>query len=208
MLITLADMKDYLGETGTTYDDFLTEQLEIISDAIEKYCGRSFITKSYTQTIYRDQFENRDDKTIYLASYPLVAITSIELDGVAVTGYRVEYGPGKIFKIDGFINTGDELVIEYTAGTTEVPRPIRQAIYSIVEEKYNKKKSGVSINFGSDVQSISIPGTVSISYDYSLQGNERKNAFGTILGNYVNILDMYRTERRIVGKLEETRYVQ
>lgn len=208
MLVTLQETKTYLSipALNTTYDSFLTQQITVISDSIEKYCGRKFLENTYTQTIYRDQLESKSDKQISLLHYPLISIESITLDGLDVTGYRVEYDYSKLTKIDGFIGTGEELLIEYTAGYSETPSPIKQTIFSLIEEKYNKMKSGVSVNFGSDVQSISIPGTISIAYDYSLQGNDRKNGFGMILGNYLNVLDMYRSERRLIGKIEETRY--
>lgn len=208
MLVTLNEMKDYLGIpfATTTYDGFLTEQITVISEAIEKYCGRKFSSATYTQTIYKDQFENKNDKTIYLLHYPLKTINTIKLDNVNITGYRIEYDYSRITKIDGFINDGEELVINYTAGYDVIPAPIRQTVFSLVEEKYNKKKAGIPVNFGNDVQSIAIAGTISISYDYSLQANDRKGAFGMILGNYLNVIDMYRSERRLIGRIEETRY--
>ena len=47
MLVTLADLKTYLGEATTTYDAFLTEQIGFFSDAIETYCGRKLLSASY-----------------------------------------------------------------------------------------------------------------------------------------------------------------
>ena len=71
-------------------------------------------------------------------------------------------------------------------------------------ERYNKKSSGVDLNFGSDVQRVSIPGAISIDFDYSLSNNERKSAYGVILGSNSNILDDWRSERSVIGsgKLE------
>lgn len=208
MLVTLEETKTYLSIPSgtTTYDNFLNQQIAVLSDSIEKYCGRKFLETSYTQTIYKDQLSSKSDKQISLLHYPLVSIDSIKLDGVDVTGFRIEYEYSKLTKIEGFIGTGEELLIEYTAGYSDTPSPIKQSIFSLIEEKYNKLKSGVAINFGSDVQSISIPGTISIAYDYSLQSNDRKNGFGMLLGNYLNVFDMYRSERRLIGKIEETRY--
>jgi len=71
----------------------------------------------------------------------------------------------------------------------------------LVKERYNKHTSGIDLDFGSDIQSISIPGTISVAYDYSLQNNERKTAFGAILGNYVNTLDYFRSERPLIGSV-------
>ncbi len=44
---------------------------------------------------------------------------------------------------------------------------------------------------------------MSIDFDYTLQANERKTGFGMILGNYVNILDQYRSERPLIGAIKE-----
>lgn len=207
-LVTLSEVKTYLGIPNgtTTYDDFITGQIAVYSEAVEAYCGRAFLAQAYTQTIYRDQFERKTDKVIHLATYPLNTIAFIKLDDVLVTGYRVEYDISRLTHPYGFINQGEVLTISYNAGYAYTPAPVKQVIYSLIEEKYTKKTSGVSINFGSDVQSVSIPGTISIAYDYSLQANERKTAMGMLLGNYVNVLDMYRTERAVLGKLEETKY--
>jgi len=76
---------------------------------------------------------------------------------------------------------------------------VRSVVYSLVEERYNKKLNGVNLNFGSDIQSVSIAGTISVQFDYSLESNTRKIGMGTILGNYVNVLDKYRSERVISG---------
>ena len=80
-----------------------------------------------------------------------------------------------------------------------MPTTIQYVVKAIVEERYNKKLSGVSLNFGSDVQRISIPGTISIDFDYTLTSNDRVNAFGNLLGSYLNLLDFYRSERAILG---------
>jgi hypothetical protein len=203
-----SDMIDEIGTTtsfdqrdetsDTTYDDFLTEQIEVVSDAIEAYCGRKFLSAPYAQTFYFDDFNNYP-KEIELYMYPVSSIDSVEEDEEAITDYRTNKPFGILTRKEGWFQTGDELVIQYTAGFTTLPSPIRQVVYNVVEERYNKKTSGVALNFGSDVQRVSIPGTISIDFDYTLTQNERTNAFGSILGNNLNVLDAYRSERVIVG---------
>lgn len=197
MLVTLSDVKSYLGITGTTYDAFLTEQITLVSDTIEAYCRRKFLSASYTQTFYSD--ENSPSKTLSLFMYPVISVASVVADDVAVTGYRTNKGTGILTRPDSYFFLGKETVVTYTAGFTTLPTPIRQVIYSLMEERYNKKVSGVAINFGSDVQRVSIPGTISIDFDYTLQNNERTSAFGTILGSYVNSLSYYRSHRAVLG---------
>jgi len=211
MLVTLDNTKTYLGIPllTTTYDTFLTQQIEIISEAIENYCQRSFNSASYTQTFYKDEFQ-KDQRVMDLLPlyhFPVISIASVtvkadELDtGTAYTDYRLHKPTGWLNKkqYEYFFTEGEIIEVVYTAGYATIPKTIENAVYSLVSERYNKKINGIDLNFGSDVQSISIPGTISIAYDYSLQDNERKTAFGAILGKYVNTLDYFRSERAIVG---------
>lgn len=206
MLVTLSDMKTYLGISGTTYDTFLTEQITLVSDVIESYCGRKFIQDQYIQTFYKDDFTEAFVKELPLFHYPVSSVASIEEDDVALEGIRIQYPNGILTNTIGFFMSGDKVEVTYTAGYLQanIPTPIQSVVKSIVEEKYNRKVSGISLNFGSDVQSISIPGAISIAFDYSLTSNDRVNAYGNLLGNYVNMIDKFRSSRAIMGsgKLE------
>lgn len=196
MLVTLSDLKAYLGEATTTYDTFLTEQIGFFSDAIETYCGRKLLSASYVQTFYKQDY-NIPQKNLLTYHYPLTAITHVKEDTVAITNYRAHTPTGTLTSDQYFLQCADILEISYTAGFATLPSPIRYAIYGLCEGVYNKRKSGVALNFGSDVQRISIPGTISIDFDYTLTANDRKNAFGNMLGSYLNVIDAYRSERSI-----------
>lgn len=215
MLVSLSDMKIYLGIplVDTTYDVFLTQQIQTISEAIENYCGRKFESTTYTQLFYKDDYIKRDlpRDTLIMYHFPLISVNSVkskqlESDvGEDITNYRTHKPTAKITNKDYFdMFCFSEIVeVNYTAGFATIPFVIQNAVYSLVQERYNKKINGVDLNFGSDVQSISIPGTISIAYDYSLNDNERKSAFGAILGKYINTLDFYRSERTLIGKIED-----
>lgn len=218
MLVTLDDMKNYLGIPliDTTYDAFLTMQIQIISEAIESYCRRSFASATYTQTFYKEEMLERSTilDTLHLYQFPTTVITSVkeivedtlEETLLSPTTYRVNNPVAWISKkgYENFFQNGDVVEVEYVAGFATIPFTIQNAVYSLVQERYNKKVNGIDLNFGSDVQSISIPGTISVAYDYSLQNNERKTAFGAILGSYVNTLDYFRSERALSGDLRLT----
>jgi len=201
MLVTLAEMKTYLGITGTTYDTFLTEQITLVSDVIENYCRRKFLTATYAETFYRDDFEELAPKVIETFHYPIQTITSVieDITTLAVTDYRAQKDYGILTSTSSFFRNGDPLVITYTAGADTAPTPVRSVVFSIVEERYNKKVAGVALNFGSDVQRVSIPGTISIDFDYTLTKDERNKSFGNLIGPYANMLDPYRSERAIMG---------
>jgi hypothetical protein len=208
MLVSLADMKSYLGITGTDYDVFLTQQITLISEAIELYCNRKFESATYTQSYYRDEYLKEYSPTsVTLYHFPISVINSIieKTDnsdpGTAVNDYRLNKPTGIVFTIDGnrFFNNGSIVEVEYVAGYATIPATIQSVVYALVSERYNKKINGIDLDFGADVQRISIPGTISVDFDYSLSNNDRKTPFGVILGSHVNVLDYYRSDRRIVG---------
>jgi hypothetical protein len=218
MLVSLANMKSYLGLAGNTYDTFLTLQLNLVSEAIEGYCRRSFIQDTYTETFYRKDF-TKAPVALDLYHTPVVSIASItefvtDGDDQVIEDYTLHKPTGRIdFRGErtyGAFTPGfDYIEVEYTAGHLEadVPALIQNVVYSVVQERYNKKINGIDLNFGTDVQRISIPGTISIDFDYSLNNNERKSHFGQILGSHLNVLDAFRTERALVGTVRRT-YVQ
>jgi hypothetical protein len=216
MLVTLNEMKAYLGLSSTTeFDAFLTTQITIVSDAIEQYCNRKFEQADYLQTFYREDFSHDDQlKIVPLAMYPVVDLVEVvqkvnESDsiGVEIEEYRVHKPTGILHKNNcsgSFFSVGDILEVTYSAGYAEIPALITSVVYSIVQERYNKKVNGIDLNFGSDIQRISIPGTIGIDFDYSLQNNERKTHFGSILGNHVNVIDTFRSEQAIIGSVRIT----
>lgn len=198
-------MKASLGISSTDYDVFLTEQLQVVSDAVEGYCNRKFEVGNWVESIYADDVSVDWLTRIFTRHFPVNTITSIfekadETDtGTELTGYRFQKELGRVSRPDGFFRSGRLLEITYNSGYATIPALIQSVVKSVVSERYNKKLNGIDLSFGSDVQSISIPGTLSISYDYSLSSNERKSAFGNILGNNLNILDAFRSERAVVG---------
>jgi hypothetical protein len=203
-LVTLADMKTYLGVVGAGDDAFLEDQLAVISDTVEAYCGRVFSLNTYTQTFYADEMEV-PSREVYLFHYPLNTLTEVLKDGEDITSEIRPHKPTARLVTNNrrlfFGNFTSEMVITYDAGYSTIPAIIQSVVKSLVEERYNKKKAGLDLNFGRDVQSISIPGTINVQFDYTLQANERKNAYGMILGDYTNTLDPFRSERALIGEI-------
>lgn len=199
-LVTLASIKSYLGVSTTDYDNFLTDQEEIIADAIEGFCGRKFAEATYVQTFYASDYSDIQ-KDLKMFHYPLTLVTDIKEDGVSVdlTEFRIHYPTGAITKPEYFFAGVEKVEFYYKAGYAVIPSTVRNVLYSLIQEKYTKKVSGVPLNFGSDVQRVSIPGVMSIDFDYTLESNLRKNAYGLVLGSYMNLLDTYRSERRVIG---------
>ncbi len=201
MLDTLNNVKSRLNIATTQYDTFLTGQIQLVSDTIEAYLRRKVLTTTFTQHFYRTDYCL--SRMLELFCYPVQTITSIIEDGgppIDPTTYRIHKPTGILLKTDRtYFYGADETVIIYVAGYVTLPIPIRSVLDSVVQERFNKQSSGVDLNFGSDVQRISIPGTISIDFDYTLNNNDRGSDFGVILGNNLNILDRFRSDRAILG---------
>lgn len=206
MLMSLEQVKKALNIpcSDSANDDFLIAQINLISEAMEIYCGRKFNLASYTQEFYRDEIAKDIVREVLLYHYPVVNVVSVQQNNEDIVGYRVVKNTGLIRKRDGlFSDTEVPLVVKYSAGYQDLPYTLQSVLTSLVGERYNKKVSGVDLNFGSDVQRISIPGTISIDYDYTLENNSQGVALGIILGTQANILDQFKSERKIVGTLRE-----
>lgn len=201
MLVTDQEIQDYLGSSyDAAYDDFLDQQNQVISDAVETYCGRVFSEGDWIQTFYADDFQS-GTKELKLFHYPVSEVTAITAGTLDISDdIRLHKPTGTIVNATtGFFLNNDELTVEYTAGYAEIPSVIKSVVLEIISEEYNKKLSGVPLSFGNNVQRISIPGTISVDFDYSLQSNDRSTPLGTLLGSHVNVLDAYRSERVVVG---------
>lgn len=208
MLVTLAEMKTYLNEVTATYDDFLTQQIVLMSETIANYCGRVFESANYVQTFYYDDFNNLK-KSLPLYHFPMQTINSVtDSEGTVIDPslYRITKS-GLLTNKDGWFQNRLDIVVDYDAGYSTIPEVIKSVVYSLVEERYNKKKTGMAINFGKDVQSVSIPGVMRVQYDYNLTTNDRNNKFGMIIGDYGNVLDYFRSERPLIGSIVGGTYV-
>lgn len=215
MLVSLSDIKDYLGIVDGSQDSYLTSELLLFTEAIENYCNRKFEVATYVEKIHHRDFYNTRDH--YLYHFPVVNVISAiekakdEDDITLVT--LVNKRTGKLNIVDDneyltglFVNTGRSgyMEITYDAGYSTVPLEIQEAVKMLIQARYNKKNSGVDFNFGSNVQRVSVPGVMGIDFDYTLSTNERTNKYGMILGDYQNIFDNYRSERTLIGDSEIT----
>lgn len=211
MLVSLADMKTYLGITDSSQDVYLTEQLTYVSDAVELYCNRKFEEATYTQTFYREDY-NRQLKELFTHQYPITAITSVKdiTNDVTLTttDYRVMKDLGKLVRIYDarkhawFCDT-DQVEIEYDAGFEIVPSVIQMVIKKIVAEEYSKKEMNGKMPIMEGTQSVAIAGVMSVSFDTSHYHENRNLLLGEILGKYANVLDIYRSSRNIMPPPED-----
>ena len=157
MLVTLDEMKTYLGEATTGYDDFLTSQIELISATVDSYCGRKINQGTYTQKFFAsDLLDPKYSRKLTLFHFPLISLTTVKeietTNGVdseellTTSDYR-ESIMGTIKRMDSgherswqFSTADSRIEIEYSAGYASVPVELKHVCYNLVEEEYNKKK--------------------------------------------------------------------
>ncbi len=211
-LVTLDDTKNRLGISlaDPQYDVYLTSEIALFSDTIEKYCNRLFNLSTYTETFYRQDFNGDDNYVLY--HFPVDVVTTVtekapDCPDVARDS-RVNNRTGMLsLTVDGirkslFQNTGNSgyIEVDYDAGFADIPLDIQECVFSLIEGRFNKMQAGVALNFGNNVQRISIPGVMGIDFDYTLSSNDRKTKYGMILGDWQNVLDNYVSERTVTGE--------
>lgn len=205
MLGSVEEFCEWAGIDSESLTDedaiFIETQLTLLDEAVRTYCRREFELKTYKQTFYSEDYY--PERELQLYQYPVKELISVEEDSVALTEDQLEeirlHKPTAILKRRSGFHLAMETEVTYSAGYEIIPPIIMNVIYSITQERYNKKKAGIQLSFGSDVQRVSIPGTISVDFDYSLQNNESTSRLGTILGSYVNQLNEYRSERTVIG---------
>lgn len=188
--------------TVTTNDDWLEDQIKLYSQAVELYCKRIFTKQTYTQTFYYDQYR-RNTRDLFTYQYPVVSITSItdKTHNIVIpeTEYRLNKPLGKVYHKDtAWFAGSDEIEIVYEAGYEELPEVVTNVIKRLINQDYNKRNLGENLQIGSDIQSLSVAGVMSLSFDTSLYATNRRNKMGELLGSLTNVLDAYRSSRNVI----------
>lgn len=204
MLVSLDDIKAYLGidPLETEFDAFLTQQGQLFSDVIESYCGRKFLEDEYIETMYAKDVEVFP-RQLKLFHYPVSTVAYVRIDDEDLTEYRLQKEKGILIN-DSDWRVRDQIEVRYTAGYQTLPSQIEHVLLTLVKQNFNLQQAGVETSFGANVQRVNIAGVMSLDFDYSLESNKRSNAYGSLLGQYLNVLDLFRSERRVIGngKLE------
>lgn len=167
-LTTLETAKDHMGieVSDTTWDNRIKFLINGFSEFIEAYTGRGFSKGTFIQKL-----DSYGSGKIYLRTWPILSITSIKIDNVAVSaGDYLSYDDeGAILYRGGAWPNGDQnLEIEYVGGYVlpkdadeenprNLPYDIELACVKGVANLLNKSEAegvrssnsgGMSVNFG------------------------------------------------------------
>jgi hypothetical protein len=142
-LVSLEAVKTYLGpETGPGSDDLLAQLITAMSAWFERETGRTFAAAPRVE----EQIHDGSD-TIIPQAWPITEVTSIVANGETVpesTGPDISgwYRLGAVLRLRSYyVGSGALLELSYTAGYTEIPADIQQAVIEMVALKYRERGS-------------------------------------------------------------------
>ena len=142
-LTTLANVKAYLSPplTTTTDDALLTRLVTAASQFIQTWLGRTIAATSYTETR-----NGQGGTRLFLRNRPVVSVSSVTVDGVAVAPSSGPGQPGYLFDDNSVYLTGaaftrgqQNVAVAYTAGYAATPPELEQACVALVALRYKER---------------------------------------------------------------------
>jgi hypothetical protein len=187
---TLEEIKEYLGITHPDDDAYLQATLDAVIDAVEQYCQRRFPLES---GIEQRDFNQEGVNQIYLQQWPIVAVSSIKVEGNALDAnrYRINKRMGIVYFDTP--QSGDIVTI-YDGGFDPIPPSIAYVINESMKTVYANKDSDAS---SAPIKSERIDGALTVAYDTSGSSTDTGGSSDTpiILRPFTSLLETYRSER-------------
>lgn len=144
--VPLDEMKAYARLLDATFDAELTDILASATAQVEDITGLSLASKDYRVTM------GGFSSPIELPKGPVTAILSVKfLDGLGAlqtvdpADYVLDLGAGTVSPKAGWPSAADApdaVRIEFTAGYTETPAPLRTAVKAIALQWYENRTPG------------------------------------------------------------------
>lgn len=142
-------------EATTAEDTYITDLITVARIKAEEYLKRAIVTQTWNY--YLSEFPCTEYIKIPLGQ--LQSITSLkytDIDGTESTYNATKYitettDPGRLVLEDGETWPSDSLYpsnpidIEFVAGYTTVPKPIKHAILLIIGELYERREDGINM---------------------------------------------------------------
>jgi len=109
-LTSTANVKVYLGISGSDDDTLIGQLIGRATDAIQAFCHRTFGSTTYTE--YHD---GRGESKIVLEHRPIISVASVydDLDR--------QFGPETLIDSDDYVIREDEGIIEWLASNSTFP---------------------------------------------------------------------------------------
>jgi hypothetical protein len=139
-LVTAAEVKTYLGLTGSTHDTLIDELIDLVSEFIEDYCNTTFSSTATTDKI--------DGGTEFLITTraPIISITSItdneDSTTVTATDYDFYAESGRIYRENDAVlfptnqpkwySGRQRYTVVYQAGYATIPEAVKWVAYEMI----------------------------------------------------------------------------
>jgi uncharacterized phiE125 gp8 family phage protein len=160
-LATLAELKAFLGVSGTAEDAVLQSNLTTASLAIAAELRRVVPAETVEETFWEAP------KTLVLERSPLISITSVVEEDVTlgVSDYKAEVRTGILFRLSSsrLTDWSGHVVVRYVAGYSTIPLALKEAVFIAVKGYQEAEERDVG------VKSERLEGSAEQSY-FSLGG--------------------------------------
>jgi hypothetical protein len=141
-LTTLANVEAWLKlQPGNDDEALLSRLITAVSDMVERWCNRPFLTEDFTET--RD---GTGSNRMAFGNFPVTAVESVVIDGRVIPAGDAVQTPGFYFKktmlyLNGyrFLAGSGNVALSYTAGYAEVPPAVEQAVIETIGMRYRER---------------------------------------------------------------------
>lgn len=156
-VITVADYKAWIGETGSAYDTVLGVVIPAVEADLETACGRVFKSATYTDEVYNGKGED----SIWLRNYPVDSVAAVKVldsngntETLASSEYRL-VAPRRVVRLSDADAAWDHLsrsqhmlgrhqapvfpwaqgniLVTYTGGYATIPDDLKYVMYRLVD---------------------------------------------------------------------------
>lgn len=146
-LVTLNDVKSFLGITGSGQDTILTLLINMVTEHIEKRCGRRFADTTYTE----EEYDGNAVKTLQLKNFPVTVTQAFKLEKngaydnsddweeVDSDEYWVDNDTGIITKTTPFNKGTKNWRVTYSGSYLIIPYDLQFLAMNLIAEAFNKK---------------------------------------------------------------------
>jgi uncharacterized phiE125 gp8 family phage protein len=186
-LTILANAKEHLGITGGALDTKIQTWIKQASDAIASHCSRVFGQETVKETF----FITCETDALVLDRFPVSAITSVLVDGVALTSadHVCDHRSGILSKVsrDTLINWRiGKVEVTYVGGyllLPDLPYDLEQACLKMVQYSYSQSGRDMA------AKRIEIPGVQTVDYWVGAMGKagELPPDVAALVGPYVSM---------------------
>jgi hypothetical protein len=149
--ITLSELKVWLDEEDSTYDNHMLAAIAAAEAMVDQYLGRSLASATLTERVH-----GNGSRTLFPQRTPITAVSSCVVNGSAID---VGFDSISVWRKDGaWFDRSDEILLTYTAGFDVIPEDVKTATKITAQAIYS------AADLDANMMSENIGGVVSGSY--------------------------------------------